>query len=244
MASNPTLPSKDHVWTLEKYARFIPLSTQRSSLAAGSSQAGTWKHFDESDLRGGDLRLSIFEGGHLLLGVQKEVFENFLLWNAHKWLRIAAKGDSMLCVYENAGQASRRFRVRFRAGEGKSAEENCAECSAVLSHYTQVRDLNPTEDSAGATESQPEGEQRGAAASSAEAMDVDSSATPSSKTIAEIAKRYIKPPSEDTLPLGIAYQTTGFPTAQLPALVQLCLTDSNFPAFVEAVDKELTKLVS
>lgn len=34
------------------------------------------------------------------------------------------------------------------------------------------------------------------------------------------------------------------PHDQLSLMIRLCLTDSNFPAFVEAVEKELTNLTS
>ena len=34
------------------------------------------------------------------------------------------------------------------------------------------------------------------------------------------------------------------PPDQLSLMIRLCLTDSNFPAFVEAVEKELTNLTS
>lgn len=36
----------------------------------------------------------------------------------------------------------------------------------------------------------------------------------------------------------------GVPQDRLNLLIRLCLTDSNFPAFVEAVEKELTSLTS
>ncbi|KAL9963285.1 hypothetical protein ACROYT_G032470 [Oculina patagonica] len=37
---------------------------------------------------------------------------------------------------------------------------------------------------------------------------------------------------------------TDIPQDQLSLMIRLCLTDSNFPAFVEAVEKELTNLTS
>ena len=39
-----------------------------------------------------------------------------------------------------------------------------------------------------------------------------------------------------------AYASTNFPTEQLGSFIRLCLTDANFPAFVEAVEKELDAL--
>lgn len=39
--------------------------------------------------------------------------------------------------------------------------------------------------------------------------------------------------------LGRAYANTHFPTQQLPLLIRLCLSDSEFPAFVEAIEQEL-----
>jgi len=43
--------------------------------------------------------------------------------------------------------------------------------------------------------------------------------------------------------LGDAYRSTNFPTEQLGPFIRLCLTDSNFPGFVEAVEKELKGIV-
>ena len=42
--------------------------------------------------------------------------------------------------------------------------------------------------------------------------------------------------------LGLAYASTNFPTEQLGAFIRLCLTDSNFPGFVEAVERELNSI--
>ena len=44
--------------------------------------------------------------------------------------------------------------------------------------------------------------------------------------------------------LGRAYVDTNLPTEQLGQFVRLCLTDANFPAFVEAVEKELNSMIS
>lgn len=42
--------------------------------------------------------------------------------------------------------------------------------------------------------------------------------------------------------LGRAYAETNFPTEQLGAFIRLCLTDSNFPGFVESVERELNTM--
>lgn len=39
-----------------------------------------------------------------------------------------------------------------------------------------------------------------------------------------------------------AYAETNFPTEQLGSFIRLCLTDANFPGFVEAVEKEMNLL--
>lgn len=41
-----------------------------------------------------------------------------------------------------------------------------------------------------------------------------------------------------------AYESTNIPVSRLGLFIRLCLTDSNFPSFVEAVEKELSELVS
>lgn len=42
--------------------------------------------------------------------------------------------------------------------------------------------------------------------------------------------------------LGRAYADTNFPTEQLGDFIRLCLTDANFPAFVDSVEKELNSM--
>lgn len=259
MADGARRACKDHTWRVSRYARFIPFSiTQTSSstsrsAASGSGPSGTWKHYGENDLDGSALRLTLYQGGRLLLGAKREVFENILLWNAQKWLRVVAKGDSLLVVWEKPGNASRRFRMRFQATEGKSADKHCSDCASVLSFYAEVKDLNAGASVGNAfTGAAPNAHVRMQRPPSGDGPTLTTSqelaagrkpATPSrSASMPDIAKQYLSD-VEDGLPLGVAYQTTGFPTHQLPMLVQLCLTDSNFPAFVEAVDKELKKLV-
>ncbi len=45
------------------------------------------------------------------------------------------------------------------------------------------------------------------------------------------------------LELTDAYKSTNLPTDQLQSFITLCLTDSNFPGFVEAVDKSLQDII-
>jgi len=42
--------------------------------------------------------------------------------------------------------------------------------------------------------------------------------------------------------LGRVYAETNFPTEQLGSFIRLCLSDGNFPGFVEAVEKEMNHL--
>ncbi len=42
--------------------------------------------------------------------------------------------------------------------------------------------------------------------------------------------------------LGVAYGATNFPTEHLESFIRLCLTDANFPSFVEAVESELKSI--
>ena len=44
--------------------------------------------------------------------------------------------------------------------------------------------------------------------------------------------------------LGRAYADTNLPTEQLGQFIRLCLTDANFPAFVESVERELNSMTN
>ena len=43
-------------------------------------------------------------------------------------------------------------------------------------------------------------------------------------------------------PLGRAYADCNIPRGQLAQFIRLCFLDQNFPAFVEAVQTELSKM--
>ena len=42
--------------------------------------------------------------------------------------------------------------------------------------------------------------------------------------------------------LGRAYSETNFPVSQLGEFIRLCLTDTNFPNFVETVEREMANI--
>lgn len=278
---------KSHlVWRLQKYARLVPLRNKRPSHGGGSMNGsssggeGTWKHYDDAELDG-QLRISILEGGHLLIGVEREVYESLMMWNAHKWLKVARKGDSLLFVCVNVGQASQRFRVRFHGNENRSSEVMCQECAAVLGQYTQVKDLATSGDIAQTegTDSEPQPNSQplsgtvetvgsngasgngtsGAGAGIANQSQADtstisargvtstSSEAEARLSIGSLAQKLVYP-AEGEEPLSQAYNTaanleTAWPSGQLKTLIHLCLTDSNFPSFVEQVEKELNTVM-
>ena len=260
------------VWRLQKYARLAPHRGRGSN-----NGEGTWQHYDDEDLDG-QLRLSILDSSHLLVGIDREVYENLMMWNAHKWLKVARKADSLLFVCVNVGQPSQRFRVRFHAIDSKSSEDVCMECAAILSQYTTVKDLAGSGSGTAAQKNDSQDGSQQRAVTGGDDMhiplDVNAStgdthtawAKSQDANVAEanvmcsdingserlglgtLAGQLVQP-SELDQPLRQAYKAvsdpqSAWPTGQLTTMLHLCLTDSNFPAFVDQVDKELTKLMS
>ncbi|XP_065194403.1 meiotic recombination protein REC114-like [Sycon ciliatum] len=281
---------KRQVWRLHKYARFVPIEHGGGQSSTAATTGGTWKHYGstagEND---GELSLSILEGGHLLIGVDREILENLMLWNAHKWLRIARKGDSLLFVSLNPGQTNRRFRVRFQGDEEESNEEACERCISLLQSYTDIKELSseaddqdipPSRDNSRPNTYQPSsvGKQTvGAATAPSSTMlpshqaGIATLATPSAGIVrsgttptssnssmsagplrmstGSLARHLVLPASEEELPLSEAFKRlttsgTNWPTHQMRTVLHLCLSDSNFPAFVEQVEKELKKVMN
>ncbi|XP_068735713.1 meiotic recombination protein REC114-like [Montipora capricornis] len=221
-------------WPLEKYAKFI--ATGEAQLTQTNKQ-GYWKQFSPPSEGSSCLQMSLLQS-NMVVSNGKVIHENISLFNAKKWLQAVVKGDSMLIIYKMSNDC-RRFRIKFSKSNERSATENCRQFIAEISPQISVREIS----TGSSTESD-----------SQVPMDVDSQlVSPESQhvqsnrvvdglTLSDLARKVSSSESRDCS--HQCYGHVGVPKDRLNLLIRLCLTDSNFPAFVEAVEKELTSLSS
>ncbi|XP_064383333.1 meiotic recombination protein REC114-like isoform X2 [Halichondria panicea] len=191
------------------------------------------------------------------------MYESFSLWDAQKWIKGVSKGDSILFIYQ-LQEDSRRFRIKFSAEPPtKTPLQNCNDCISKLSPLIPIRDISasstmvsysqatqpPTEESQMFSQVQEPNLTLPAGSSiimqTSEGLQSDSGENLNGSyldlmSVSELAKEV----STDGKSLGKAYANTNFPVSQLSDFIRLCLTDSNFPAFVGAAEKELRNITN
>ncbi|KAI0242972.1 meiotic recombination protein REC114 [Lamellibrachia satsuma] len=213
-------------WKVEKYARFVsrghPTAQDADSVMKDDAQ---WKFYEGLSTQ--EITLSIIEDSHLVLTVGDTIHENHSLWNARSWMKGISKGDSMLFVYKVKNE-SRRFRVKFAASSHSSGTEQCSWCVALLQHHFHVKKMNLD----GSTDDTSMQEAGG---SSEPTKVLDGTVTISKLT--QVMSGQLK------AALPVAYTHTNIPQEDLGNFIRLCLSDSNFPAFVGEVEKELTSFM-
>ncbi|XP_022808314.1 meiotic recombination protein REC114-like [Stylophora pistillata] len=239
-------------WPLEKYAKFI-----YAGESGGQSRSqGYWKQFSSAEGGCDTLQLSLLES-NMIVRDGKVMHESFSLFNASKWLKAIVKGDSMLFFYKMNNDC-RRFRIKFNKSTDRSAIENCHHFVSEISPQIPVRELPvstesdsqvPMEDSQPISlDSQPtnRGTTDGASCGSA-TVGLTLPALASEGVGLQVLSSYFLvqiTSVESRLDAVHSGSHLDIPQDQLSLMIRLCLTDSNFPDFVEAVEKELKNLTS
>ncbi|XP_066298785.1 meiotic recombination protein REC114-like [Branchiostoma lanceolatum] len=230
------------VWKLLRYGRFVASDGQTPLRKEENSRPqGTWKLFGSED---GALSLSLTETNHLLLTKGAEVLEGFSLHNAQQWLKAVHKGDSLLFV-SKLNNESRMFRVQVAPSGKQTGIACCAACVRELSKYlpvnTSVISSTPIESKEKEGDKQKEDKKE----------DTDTEAAMSNETfqisdgrvaVSDMAKILTGTVACD---LPLAYQQTNLLTEpdHTDAILRLCLTDSNFPAFVGQVETRMQEII-
>ncbi|KAJ7382498.1 hypothetical protein OS493_034660 [Desmophyllum pertusum] len=171
-----------------------------------------------------------------------------LLFNANKWLKAVVKGDSMLFMYKMNNDC-RRFRIKFNKSSARSAMENCRQFISEISPQIPVREMPVAASAESDSQMHMEDSQfvspdsqhvtnRGTAGSIS--CSSTTSASASGLTLPDLANKITS--SEPGRDAAQASGHIDIPQDQLSLMIRLCLTDSNFPAFVEAVEKETDQL--
>ncbi|XP_048590060.1 meiotic recombination protein REC114 [Nematostella vectensis] len=222
-------------WLLERYAKCVENSTTTTG-----NKATKWLHLPVGSYT--KLQVSLVDTNRLVISSNSssaetqnsQIHENLSLIEASKWLRVAAKGDCAVFLYRVKTE-TRRFRIRFAKAGTTSSVELCKDFVTSVTPYFPVREIPdndtqvPMEDSQAFACSQT---------SSGDAVD-ETGSSDESMTVSEMARKV----TSGARDLPRAYESTNLPTSRLNTMLRFCLTDPNFPAFVDAVERELAEIM-
>ncbi|XP_070557260.1 meiotic recombination protein REC114-like [Ptychodera flava] len=189
----------------------------------------TLQHIESSDLI-----LVLLESKNMILSSGNTIHENYSLLNASDWMRAISKGDSVLfaCRIKNE---IRRFRIQFKKTSHKTAIQHCHDCSHVLATYIRVKNANLATSSADG-DSQLEDLNK-------ETDTGETCRLNGEVSLQDVAKA-VTVPGSFNLPIAYQHCNIQIPKEKLQALLRLCLTDADFPAFVGCVEKELQEIIN
>ncbi|KAM8987426.1 meiotic recombination protein REC114 isoform 2-T2 [Ara ararauna] len=215
-------------WPLKRYGRFLPLADRDYE----GQNAASWKVF-ESNEESGHLILTVVVSGHFFISQGRTVLEGFSLIDSHKWLKIVRKADCLL-LHAQAKNEGRMFRVQFGGDSKEEMLENCWSCVQKLTEYVPVQgteeqsqQLYPSLSQLAYGDSKPD-----------EPLPDSCAGLGERRSIPQLAQSVLNKKLE--LPPAPWHPVWG--TQELGPFIRFCLLDQHFPAFVQAVEKELQKL--
>ncbi|XP_068000447.1 meiotic recombination protein REC114 [Melanerpes formicivorus] len=219
-AGDASLLGSARTWPLKRYGRFLP---PRDGDSEG--QNTSWKVFESSE-ESGHLTLTIVVSGHFFISQGRTVLEGFSLIDSHKWLQIVRRADCLL-FRAQAKSECRMFRVQFGGAAKEQMLEFCCSCVQKLAEYLPVQVTDGP------------GQQLHPSLSQAAEPSLDScTALGERRSVTQLAQSVLRKTSE----LPLLYQHSAWQAEELGPFIRLCLLDQQFPAFVEDVEKELSKL--
>eukprot|EP00731_Ephydatia_muelleri_P010875 Em0005g1461a len=188
------------------------------------------------------MQLSLLESDHFVVSCGAKIHESFSLWETKKWFKAVMKGDSVLFICR-FGDENRRFRVKFSApGLSTTSIDACKNFAETVGSLISIKDINLASNLT--SDSQMCCDDSQTATQSVKpllsSMEMDAVVEDNVMSIQDIGKALVTSQGHT---LGRAYAETNFPTEQLGAFIRLCLTDSNFPGFVESVERELNSML-
>uniref|UniRef100_A0A1X7UUK4 Meiotic recombination protein REC114 n=1 Tax=Amphimedon queenslandica TaxID=400682 RepID=A0A1X7UUK4_AMPQE len=207
------------IWLVDKYARLVA-SREPSALSLSQDQGegNSWQHYNSSP--GKQILLVLINKNHFMITHGDTTLESFILWGTSNWIKGVAKGDSILFLYHHQ-MSNRRFRIKLSGGTSgvglaRTGVENCRDAVSVLRGLMPVKVIDDI---------------------SQISQEETSGSSKEGESLRERAQSISKKPLQQ------AYiSSTHLPTDQLSQFIRLCLTDSTFPAFVEAVESELNSM--
>ncbi|XP_055871175.1 uncharacterized protein LOC106051491 isoform X3 [Biomphalaria glabrata] len=132
---------------------------------------------------------------------------------------------------------TRRFKVKFSALETKTGQEVCAEAILVLSNFITIKTNINIKDQSSEGNNLIGCQMPGTHEQSIAAL--NNSLLHGEVTVGTMAKALL-----DRTNLPSAYYQCQSDSELIPQLLQTCLADPTFPAYVEAVEAQLKELIS
>ncbi|KAJ8247944.1 hypothetical protein GJAV_G00252380 [Gymnothorax javanicus] len=143
-------------------------------------------------------------------------------------LTIVQSGHLLISLGQELLTESRMFRVQFAGPSREEGMELCSQATQRLLEYLAV-----------STQGCPPPTAPGSGTSSKETSNELPGVRKSSVSVRELAQSLLGQPG---YPLPLSYSLSALPHQDLGPFLRLCLLDHSFPALVEEVEKELTKL--
>ncbi|XP_053319699.1 meiotic recombination protein REC114 [Spea bombifrons] len=210
-------------WPLKRYGRL-------ERAGESSESQSEWKVFDSNE-GSGRLTLSILSTGHFFISQRHTLLEGFSLISAQTWLKVGKKADCLL-FGSKIGEDSRMFRVQFSGESKQEAVESCDRCSQKLKTYLPV-ETGPLEETCCSAAKQK------ISVTALAQVCICTGSTLLKYCRSTYLESLQKPHSSN---IGPAYPQPPLSPEELGVFLRTCLLDQHFPAFVEAVEKELYKL--
>ncbi|KAI8776828.1 meiotic recombination protein REC114-like isoform X1 [Biomphalaria glabrata] len=211
-------------WCLDKYARFI----QRSP-----PDGGVWKPYGNEKEQ---MLMSLSQENQLTITQGSTLLESHNLVRANSFMRGLSRTDSLLFLYKLQNE-TRRFKVKFSALETKTGQEVCAEAILVLSNFITIKTNINIKDQSSEGNNLIGCQMPGTHEQSIAAL--NNSLLHGEVTVGTMAKALL-----DRTNLPSAYYQCQSDSELIPQLLQTCLADPTFPAYVEAVEAQLKELIS
>lgn len=207
-------------WRLDRYVR--PSNTDTEGAGHGNNS----KTYDDSEV---PISLSITHTHQLFIRQKDVVLESHNIVALKDVMRGVANNYSIL-FYVRHKPYSRKFRVRFSGEDQIFAQKACDDCIEYLKHYIPIKVQNRIKID------QIQNENFNDAALSSKAQ-TDIFSSTGELTLGAMARSLL---AKETLPQ--AYQHCHVDDNLVQGILQLCLADPTFPAFVEKVDKALQEV--
>ncbi|KAM3626278.1 uncharacterized protein V6R79_026161 [Siganus canaliculatus] len=214
-------------WRLKRYGRFL----------SGSEK--TWKVFETKGNKS-EIFLTIVQSGYLLVLQGQESLDTVPLVQASDILRVHQKSDILMLRFMVEGE-SRLIRMQFDGRNRAEAINACSNAVGTLRVYIPAFTQNdgppppkkpPTEVSASAAQSQQH--------SQGKTVGIEPEVVQGPLPIRRLAQHFL---GEAALTLPQVYHHDALAQCDLEPVLRICLLDPSFPAFVEKVEGELTKLL-
>ncbi|XP_029311935.1 meiotic recombination protein REC114 isoform X2 [Cottoperca gobio] len=211
-------------WTLARYGRFVP----------GSTEGSPWKVF-EANRDKPDIFITIVESGYLLVLQGQESLDTIPLLCGSEFLKVHQKSDNLMFRFSQKGE-SRMMRMQF---DGSSREKAIKECSSAAKKLMEYMSVTTQED-APLPPNQSPAEFSAPVTQTLQAVRVEPEVVQGSLSIKRLTQHILAQPA---VILPQVYRHDSLVQGDLEPILRLCLLDPSFYTFVEKVEGELKKLL-